>query len=54
MFNSMHLTFSSDVDQYTYGKVTKTTHKRAKRSVFSKQVTTKLQGTDKTAKQRQK
>ena len=40
-----------------YGKVTKTqeniTHNRAKRSALSKLVTTKLQGTDKTVRQRQ-
>ena len=49
MFNTTNLTYSSDVDQDIYCKVTKTTHKRAKRSAVSKKVTTKLQGTDKTA-----
>ena len=53
MFNCTNITLSFDVDQDTYGEVTKkqenTTHKRAKWSGFSKQVTTRLHETDKTA-----
>ena len=57
MFNSTNLTLTSDVNEDTYSKVTKTkentTHKRAKRSAFPQQVTTRLQGTYKTAYQTQ-
>ena len=48
MFKGTNLTLSSDVDQDTYGKVTKTqentTHKRAKMPALSQQVITMLQG----------
>ena len=51
MFNGTNLTLIPDVDQDTYGKVTKTHEntmcKRTKRSAFIQQVTTRLQGTDK-------
>ena len=53
MLTGTNLTLRSKVDQDKYGKVTKTckntTHKRPKQSILSQQVTTKLQGTDKTA-----
>ena len=53
MFNGTNLTLSSDVDQDTYENVTKTqentTHMRTKRSAISQQMTTRLQGTEKTA-----
>ena len=50
MFSGTNL--SSDVNQSTYGKVAQlqenTTPKRAKRSALCQQLTTRLQGTDKT------
>ena len=48
MFNGTNLTLSSDVDQVTDGKVTQTQDTQEER-----QVATRLQGTDKTAQQRQ-
>ena len=57
MFHGANLTLNSDVDQDTHLKAKQakdnTTHKRAKRSVLSQQVTTRLQETEKTAQQRQ-
>ena len=53
MSNGTNLTLSSDVDQDTYWKMTKmkenATYNRAKRLSLSQQVTTRLQGIDKTA-----
>ena len=56
IFNGTTLTLSYDVDQDANEKVTQiqenTTHKRAKRSALSQQMSTKLQETDKSAQQR--
>ena len=57
MFNGTNLTLRPDADKDTCGKVTKvkkkkqenTAHNGAKRSALFQQVTTRLQGTDKTA-----
>ena len=51
-FQGANLALNSNVDQETFGKETKhkkTTHVTAKMSALSKQVTTRLQGTDTTA-----
>ena len=48
MFNGTNLTLGSDVDEVTYEKVTQTQDTQEE-----SQVATRLQGTDKTAQQRQ-
>ena len=57
MFNGTKRALSSDVDQAIYGKRTQAQKKHntqeSKRPALSQQVTTRLQETDKTAKQRQ-